>query len=94
MKLGETIKKIRKEKGITQKKLAALTGFTQSYLSQIEATEKQPSLSTIEIIAKALDVPIPALIWLSMDTSDVATNKLAVYEKLKPGIDKLIEKLL
>ena len=54
MKIGASIRKKRRAKGITQAKLAALTDIGASYISRIEAGGHQPSVATIERIAKAL----------------------------------------
>ena len=50
------LKDIRKLKGISQKKLASLTGFSQSYISQLELDKKSPTIEVINIIAHALKV--------------------------------------
>lgn len=52
------IKNIRRLKGITQEELAFKTGLSQSYISELEAKHSiaNPTIQTLEIIAKALDV--------------------------------------
>lgn len=51
------IKKFRKEKKLTQKQLATLSGIGRSTISDIENSLKSPSLDTLDKIATALDVP-------------------------------------
>jgi transcriptional regulator with XRE-family HTH domain len=55
---GEKIKNIRIEKGYTLADLLERTGYTPSYLSQIERNLKNPSLEALRKIADSLEVPI------------------------------------
>ena len=52
----DNIKRIRKEKGISQEKLAEACNTATSYIGLLEIYKNIPKLSTIERIAKALDV--------------------------------------
>ena len=44
----------RKEKGLTQKELAARTGITQADISRLENGESNPSLKTMKRLAASL----------------------------------------
>lgn len=52
--LGESVMAARAEKGITQKELGELAGIDQSDISKIERGIANPSMSTLDRIAKAL----------------------------------------
>jgi transcriptional regulator with XRE-family HTH domain len=52
----DNIKRIRKEKGISQEKLAEACNTATSYIGLMEIYKNTPKLSTIERIARALDV--------------------------------------
>jgi len=52
----DNIKRIRKEKGISQEKLAEACNTATSYIGLMEIYKNVPKLSTIERIANALDV--------------------------------------
>ncbi len=56
------IKASRKAKGLTLDQLAQQTGFTKGYLSKVEKSDKAPPVSTLGILARALDVSISFLI--------------------------------
>jgi transcriptional regulator with XRE-family HTH domain len=56
IKLGNNIKRIRKEKQMTQGDICRKTGFDRAYISNVEAGKNNPTLATIEKIAKALEV--------------------------------------
>lgn len=59
--IGEKIKAIRMEKGITAKDLAEKADVTPGYISQIERDLISPSLSTLMRIANAIDTPLVSL---------------------------------
>ena len=61
-KLGENIRKIRLAKGMIQGDLCRKLGVDGAYMSNVERGKKNPTLSTIEPIAKALNVSIEELI--------------------------------
>lgn len=56
--LIETISKIRKEKGISQRELCKMINMKQPYLVKIENKKISPSLNTILKIINALDLEI------------------------------------
>jgi transcriptional regulator with XRE-family HTH domain len=56
--IGDKIREIRKHKGLTLNELAISTGFTASYISQLERNVIDPSISALRKIASALEVPI------------------------------------
>ena len=50
------VRKLRQARGMTQGQLAEKTGVTREYIARLEAGRYDPSLSTIERLAKALKV--------------------------------------
>jgi transcriptional regulator with XRE-family HTH domain len=61
-KLGKKLQALRKEAGISQEKLGELTGLDQTYISGIERGKRNPSLRSIEKLAKALNVNVSELV--------------------------------
>ena len=59
--VGKQIQKLRELKGISQQDLAAKCNFEKSNLSRLEAGRVNPTLSTLEKVAKALDVTLAEL---------------------------------
>lgn len=59
---GERLKKIRKEKGLSQGKLAKKIGILQQQLCKYEAGTNTLSITVIEWICKALDVSATELL--------------------------------
>ena len=58
LKVGEKIKMVREEQGVSLQQLADKSGFSSALLSQIENHMVSPPLGTLIKIARALDVEI------------------------------------
>lgn len=61
MSVGENIRRIRTEKGVTQMWLAEQAGISQAMLCQIERETKNPSIQVGRNIAAALHIPMEEL---------------------------------
>lgn len=90
MKIGTAINRMRIIKEITQTELSIKTGISQTYISQIENNRKNPSIEVLETISKALDVPLPILLFYSMDQEDVKEQKQKHFLFLKPILEQMI----
>lgn len=62
MSVGENIRRIRKEHGITQAAVAAEVGIAQASLCQIERETKNPSLQVGAAIARVLGCTVEDLL--------------------------------
>jgi len=70
----EAMRRIRRAKRMTQKKLAPMCGVSASHINQIERGAGNPSPETAQRIAAALGVPVDEL--LHLPTNDpVATEE-------------------
>lgn len=58
MKIGEVIRNIRLERGMSQGDIENRTGLLRCYLSRVENGHTLPSLDTLGKIAGALEVPL------------------------------------
>lgn len=56
------MKKIRLEKGMSQGDICRKLGVDRSYISNVEGGKKNPTLSTITKLAKALGVSVGDLL--------------------------------
>jgi len=61
MKIGSTIKRLRKQKGMTLKDMAKLTGVQEATLSRIENDKMDGSLNVYILIAGGLDLKLSEL---------------------------------
>lgn len=61
-KVAAQVKRIRKRRGLTQQQLADRAGIHRVYLAKIEAAQYEPSLTTLERLARALRVKASRLL--------------------------------
>ena len=87
MNIGDNIKKIRKERKISQIELAKKMKISQSYLSDIENGRKNLSINTIERIAEKLGVSIAYLTSGNKMLGDLTE------EELKEEFSKMSQKI-
>lgn len=62
---GKKIRLIRRTREMTQERLAELSGLSLQYIGEIERGKRNPSLSSIEQISAAFDVPLVELFDLT-----------------------------
>ncbi|WP_318662838.1 helix-turn-helix transcriptional regulator [Treponema sp.] len=97
MTLQETfisnLRKIRKEKRITQEKLAELCSTDTAYIGQIETNRRFPSIQMIEKIASALDVePHTLFITESSENQEISSELTEeILKSIEPVIKKIIQ---
>ena len=60
-KIGIRIAELRKDKGLTQEKLAEITHLNRTFVGYIEKGDRNPTNETLNKIAKALDVSLSEL---------------------------------
>jgi transcriptional regulator with XRE-family HTH domain len=58
---GRNLRRVRRDKNLTQEELSHATGLMQSYVSEIEAGKRNVSIDAIEAIAKVLKVSLAQL---------------------------------
>lgn len=71
-KLGETIRRLRKDNGLTQAQLAEAIGVDESYISKIETGRLPytPSEETLRLLAQILKADPLELLALAQKTPD------------------------
>lgn len=62
MNVGEKIKQRRKEKGLTQQKLADFAEVSRNYLALVETDARKPSFAFIEKISRHLEIDTKTLL--------------------------------
>lgn len=93
--VGKSLRKLRDERGLTIRTLAGESGLAVNTLSLIENGRTSPSVSTLQQLANALDVPITAffgaerpelkVIHLSAHSRQRATFESGFMEDLGTG---------
>lgn len=74
-RLGQTVLSYRKKNKMTIREFADYAGISTSLISQIERGHANPSLSVLELIAKALNVPLFTLFINEIDTDSLISKK-------------------
>ena len=67
--IGQNIRRVRKERGLSQPTLAKLSGVPQPSISNIEGGRREPQQATLRKLADALGVP-PATLMTEGDTTE------------------------
>jgi len=63
MKISSRVREIRKKNNISEKKLAELSGYSESYISRLEnGKAENPTIKVIERIASVLGEPLKSFI--------------------------------
>lgn len=83
-RLGNRIRFLRKEKGLSQEQLGELSGLHTNYIGHVERGEKNVTVESLEKIAKGLDVTLDDL-FQNIDPSPHA-------DELRQLIDLLAER--
>jgi transcriptional regulator with XRE-family HTH domain len=81
MNLGDSIRKIRLAKGISQGEMQKRTGILRSYLSRVENGHTVPSFATLQRLAGAMGVTLSDFFALdgTLLSSDGAGDPSAGY---------------
>lgn len=56
--VGENIRRIRQERGLTQEELALMSGLSQGYINQLESGKRKFTQKTLTVIAEVLNLPL------------------------------------
>ena len=78
--IAKNIKRLREVKTLSQKEICTASGIPQGQYSRIENAKVEPSVSTLEKLAKVFEVSI-AEFFKSSDVNDVLN--LPLLEKIK-----------
>lgn len=71
--VGQRLRKVRLQQGLTQADLEQATGLLRSHISRIETGQRMPSVGTLERLAAALKTPL----YLLFDPNYQAFGPLA-----------------
>ena len=82
MTIGERLRTLRKEAGLTQKELGEKLGVSASMIGQYETNLRKPKIETLEKIAAVLNISISELVDLST-LSPSLNSMIPLYESLK-----------
>lgn len=83
MNIGDAIKLCREKRNLSQKELAQISKVSVSHLCLIEKSKREASLSTLEALATALNIPASIIILIATDKdklgeSDISLDRVAL----------------
>ncbi|RLJ97917.1 helix-turn-helix domain-containing protein [Tenacibaculum discolor] len=67
VKIGERVRFLRMQKGLTQTELAELVGKDRQYLYKIEKAIVTPNVVTISTLAIAMEIPLKEFFNIKLD---------------------------
>jgi transcriptional regulator with XRE-family HTH domain len=73
--VGQQIRKIRKQRGLSIRALAKICGMSPNAISLIERNENSPNVSSLHQMAIALDVPITDFFYDETETTTLYVKK-------------------
>ncbi len=85
------IRKLRKQKDLSQEELALRAGINTVYYGQLERGQKCPTIDTLYKIATGLQISIPEL--LSFDVSSTNAGNTGTYKSINEHIEQLLRKI-
>ncbi len=91
MDIGQAIKILRRESGLTQPQLAAKCGMSTNALCSLETGKSLPPKATVEKLCKAFGIPQSYLLVASIEEGDFPEEKRVLYRAL---IEPLRKELL
>src|ERR671913_2549050 len=83
--VGEEVKRLRQARGWTQEQLAVYAGSSQPTVNLLEAGKRNPSASTLEKLARALEVEVVDL-FPKPQTSQPSLEDAAQSEALQEAL--------
>lgn len=96
MNIGSAIREIRQRRGITIAQICEGTGLSKGFMSQVENNKTSPSISTLEMIANFLNVPLPYLLLEQKDRLKIIKKKsvnTVCMEKMNKELSMLRSKV-
>ncbi|MDQ7094645.1 XRE family transcriptional regulator [Desulfosporosinus sp. PR] len=93
-RLGQTVMSYRKKKGMTIREFADYAGISTSLISQIERGQANPSLNVLELIARALNVPLYTLFINEIDPQALISKKRDRQKVYRENSDHIVYDIL
>lgn len=86
MEIGDSIRKLRMWREMTQKELAQKIGISANALCAIELNRSFPGKETIAKICRVLDVPVGYLLFFALTEEDIPQDKRELFRILREDL--------
>lgn len=88
-RVGQCLRSLRQKQRLSIRALAARSGLAVNTLSMIENEKTSPSVSTLQVLARALDVPITAFFEQQRPEKRMVTTRRAQRPVVSMGATRL-----
>lgn len=82
MDIGQAIKKLRVERGMSQEQLADSIGMSVNAVSTWENGKNIPPKSNIEKLCRAFGIPVSYMLMAAIEEQDIPEEKRVLYRAL------------
>jgi transcriptional regulator with XRE-family HTH domain len=72
--IGDSLRAMREEQGLTLEQASELSGISTSHLSRLESSERQPSVASLLALSAAFGVPVGALFGETQGTTPLGLS--------------------
>jgi|TARA_B110000908_G_C10143591_1_gene397957 XRE family aerobic/anaerobic benzoate catabolism transcriptional regulator len=93
-RVARRVREVRKQKGMPRRVVSELSGVSPRYLAQLEAGEGNISIALLERVAKALEMPIEALIAQQISVDPEAQRIAKLFESAPDDVRAAVKVLL
>ena len=90
MNITNALKLCRTARGLTQKELAEKADMSPSYVSLIEKGKRDVSISTLETLADAMNIPVEIILFMGADQSKLSRLSPALADELSMSILEML----
>jgi transcriptional regulator with XRE-family HTH domain len=80
MVIGDRLRELREAKMLSQGDIEKRTGLLRCYISRVEHNHTVPAVSTLEKLARALEVPMYQLFHTGEASSDVRSSRMEDHD--------------
>lgn len=94
IRTGGTVCALRREQGLSQEELAFNAGLDVSTIGRIERGEMSPTLETLDVLSKALDVDVVSLFHAETDDGSGKAGTRHIFELLLRKTDAQTLKII
>lgn len=93
MEIGEVIKMLIKNRGLSQATVAEKIGKTPASLSQIVNGVHKPQPETLESLSKVLGVPVRVMYFLTLSEDDIPEANRELYKTVGPMMEDYFHRI-
>lgn len=91
--VGQSIKRLRKIKGLTQDQLAKKVNSSKSYISSLENERYPPSLDFLKKISNKLEIPVAFILILGLNEDCFRKKHKMKFTMISKTLQTMIENI-